>query len=259
MTATTKKSTRLTAKQQKTMLRVRDVLEAHPLGIALDDLANESKLTEFATQQALALIGASQRPDGLWQLSASETSSTPTKADDALSDANADQVINAPAAPATDDSEDIKPTTPNTGREYIELPETGHSIEQAVMVANELLDEEAFELTAPVIKQPVYILIENCMLSLAQDGTGQEPVMAKDVWIDDEGDELDEADCQVMKRAREPYSNEVEFRGVTYRNLFIVNNAQIFHGMFNSIASAHERMTELMDKKPSNIFEVIEV
>ena len=104
-----------------------------------------------------------------------------------------------------------------------------------------------------------YLLIENCTLSLAQDGTGQEPVLAKDFWVDDEGIELKDSDCQVMKRARMPFINEVEFRGVTYRNLFIVNNAQIFHGVFDSIKTAHDKMAELTAKKRGNFFEVIEV
>ena len=104
-----------------------------------------------------------------------------------------------------------------------------------------------------------YVLIENCTLSLAQDGTGQEPVLAKDFWVDDEGIELKDSDCQVMKRARMPFINEVEFRGVTYRNLLIVNNAQIFHGVFDSIKTAHDKMAELTAKKRGNFFEVIEV
>ena len=104
-----------------------------------------------------------------------------------------------------------------------------------------------------------YLLIENCTLSLAQDGTGQEPVLAKDFWVDDEGIELKDSDCQVMKRARMPFTNEVEFRGVTYRNLLIVNNAQIFHGVFDSIKTAHDKMAELTAKKRGNFFEVIEV
>lgn len=104
-----------------------------------------------------------------------------------------------------------------------------------------------------------YLLIENCTLSLAQDGTGQEPVLAKDFWVDDEGIELEDSDCLVMKRARMPFINEVEFRGVTYRNLLIVNNAQIFHGVFDSIKTAHDKMAELTTKKRGNFFEVIEV
>ena len=104
-----------------------------------------------------------------------------------------------------------------------------------------------------------YLLIENCTLSLAQDGTGQEPVLAKDFWVDDEGIELKDSDCQVMKRARMPFTNEVEFSGVTYRNLLIVNNAQIFHGVFDSIKTAHDKMAELTAKKRGNFFEVIEV
>ena len=68
-----------------------------------------------------------------------------------------------------------------------------------------------------------------------------------------------DSDYQVMKRARMPFINEVEFRGVTYRNLLIVNNAQIFHGVFDSIKTAHDKMAELTTKKRGNFFEVIEV
>lgn len=82
MAATTKKPARLTAKQQKTVDKVRDVLEAYPLGIALDDLIKEANLTAWTTQQALSLVGASMRYDGMWQLPASESSSDPTKGDE---------------------------------------------------------------------------------------------------------------------------------------------------------------------------------
>ena len=119
--------------------------------------------------------------------------------------------------------------------------------------------DEEFELQPPPIATKHYVLIENCTLSLSRDGTGQEPVLAKDFWVDDEGIELEDSDCLVMKRARMPFINEVEFRGVTYRNLLIVNNAQIFHGVFDSIKTAHDEMAKLTTKKRGNFFEVIEV
>ena len=62
-----------------------------------------------------------------------------------------------------------------------------------------------------------------------------------------------------MKRAREPFNNQVEFRGVTYRNLFIVNNAQIFHGVFDCIKAANDKLEELTAKKRGNLFQVLEV
>ena len=130
---------------------------------------------------------------------------------------------------------------------------------QAIEAAPTAESEEQFELQPPPIATKHYVLIENCTLSLAQDGTGQEPVLAKDIWVDDEGEELEESDCQVMRRAREPLNNWVDFRGVTYRNLFIVNNAQIFHGVFDSIKAAHDKMAELTAKKRGNFFEVLEV
>ena len=126
--------------------------------------------------------------------------------------------------------------------EFAQLPDYQSSIGQANETAPVTESEEEFELQPPPIATKHYVLIENCTLSLAQDGTGQEPVLAKDFWVDDEGVELKDSDCQVMKRARMPFINEVEFRGVTYRNLLIVNNAQIFHGVFDSIKTAHDKM-----------------
>lgn len=160
--------------------------------------------------------------------------------------------------------------------EFAQLPDYQSSNSQAIETAsqglaaelkqldNAYLDGVASKAEAPnaeVSQATVkhYLLIENCTLSLAQDGTGQEPVLAKDFWVDDEGIELKDSDCQVMKRARMPFINEVEFRGVTYRNLLIVNNAQIFHGVFDSIKTAHDKMAELTAKKRGNFFEVIEV
>ncbi|GEM_PF-5640921 len=162
--------------------------------------------------------------------------------------------------------------------EFAQLPDYQSSNSQAIETAsqglaaelkqldNAYLDGLASKAEAPnaevgqaTVNQKRFILIENCTLSLAQDGTGQEPVLAKDFWVDDEGIELKDSDCQVMKRARMPFINEVEFRGVTYRNLLIVNNAQIFHGVFDSIKTAHDKMAELTTKKRGNFFEVIEV
>lgn len=143
--------------------------------------------------------------------------------------------------------------------EFAALPDHQSSNGQAIETAPVAESEEEFELQPPPVATKHYVLIENCTLSLAQDGTGQEPVLAKDIWVDDEGEELEERDCQVMKRAREPFNNQVEFRGVTYRNLLIVNNAQIFHGVFDSIKTAHDKMAELTAKKRGNFFEVIEV
>lgn len=143
--------------------------------------------------------------------------------------------------------------------DFAALPDHQSSNGQAIETAPVAESEEEFELQPPPIATKHYVLIENCTLSLAQDGTGQEPVLAKDIWVDDEGEELEESDCLVMKRARMPFINEVEFRGVTYRNLFIINNAQIFHGVFNSIKAAHDKMEELTAKKRGNFFEVIEV
>ena len=143
--------------------------------------------------------------------------------------------------------------------EFAALPDHQSSNGQAIETAPVAESEEEFELQPPPVATKHYVLIENCTLSLAQDGTGQEPVLAKDIWVDDEGEELEERDCQVMKRAREPFNNQVEFRGVTYRNLFIVNNAQIFHGVFDCIKAANDKLEELTAKKRGNLFQVLEV
>lgn len=161
-------------------------------------------------------------------------------------------LINTPATLINTSAEVISPSDIDTDADQ---SSNGQAIETVPAAEN----EEEFELQPPPIATKHYVLIENCTLSLAQDGTGQEPVLAKDIWVDDEGEELEESDCQVMRRAREPLSNWVDFRGVTYRNLFIVNNAQIFHGVFDSIKAAHDKMAELTAKKRGNFFEVIEV
>lgn len=161
-------------------------------------------------------------------------------------------LINTPATLINTSAEVVSPSDIDTDADQ---SSNGQAIETVPVAEN----EEEFELQPPPIATKHYVLIENCTLSLAQDGTGQEPVLAKDIWVDDEGEELEESDCQVMRRAREPLSNWVDFRGVTYRNLFIVNNAQIFHGVFDSIKAAHDKMAELTAKKRGNFFEVIEV
>lgn len=121
MAATTKKPTRLTAKQQKTVDKVRDVLEAYPLGIALDDLIKEANLTAWTAQQALSLVGASMRYDGLWQLPASKTTRT-AKADDDLSDIDA-ELDNPSAAPVQDDGGNIQDKELNTQAPKVSYPD----------------------------------------------------------------------------------------------------------------------------------------
>lgn len=161
-------------------------------------------------------------------------------------------LINTPATLINTSAEVVSPSDIDTDADQ---SSNGQAIETVPVAEN----EEEFELQPPPIATKHYVLIENCTLSLAQDGTGQEPVLAKDIWVDDEGEELEEIDCQVMKRAREPFNNQVEFRGVTYRNLFIVNNAQIFHGVFDCIKAANDKLEELTAKKRGNLFQVLEV
>ena len=161
-------------------------------------------------------------------------------------------LINTPASLVNPSAEVVNPSDIDTDADQ---SSNGQAIETAPVAES----EEEFELQPPPVATKHYVLIENCTLSLAQDGTGQEPVLAKDIWVDDEGEELEERDCQVMKRAREPFNNQVEFRGVTYRNLFIVNNAQIFHGVFDCIKAANDKLEELTAKKRDNLFQVLEV
>jgi hypothetical protein len=161
-------------------------------------------------------------------------------------------LINTSATLINTSAEVVSPSDIDTDADQ---SSNGQAIETVPVAEN----EEEFELQPPPIATKHYVLIENCTLSLAKDGTGQEPVLAKDIWVDDESEELEESDYLVMKRARMPFINEVEFRGVTYRNLSIVNNAQIFHGVFNSIKAAHDKMEELTAKKRGNFFEFIEV
>ena len=199
-------------------------------------------------------------------------SSYPDNGEDALINPSAE--IDNPSAGVVNPSDIV--SIDDLHPEFAQLPDYQSSNSQAIETAsqglaaelkqldNAYLDGLASKAEAPnaeVSQATVkhYLLIENCTLSLAKDGTGQEPVLAKDIWVDDEGEELEERDCQVMKRAREPFNDQVEFRGVTYRNLFIVNNAQIFHGVFDCIKAANDKMAELTTKKRGNFFEVIEV
>ena len=216
------------------------------------------------------------------QVSSPDSESSSSDNDEATLINPSAEVVNPSAIDTNTDQQD----TTEVGRiiasiddlhpEFAQLPDYQSSNGQAIettslglaaelkQLDNAYLDGLASKAEAPnseVSQATVkhYLLIENCTLSLAQDGTGQEPVLAKDFWVDDEGIELKDSDCQVMKRARMPFINEVEFRGVTYRNLLIVNNAQIFHGVFDSIKTAHDKMAELTTKKRGNFFEVIEV
>lgn len=79
--------------------------------------------------------------------------------------------------------------------DFAALPDHQSSNGQVIETAPVAENEEEFELQPPPIATKHYVLIENCTLSLAQDGTGQEPVLAKDIWVDDEGEELEESDC----------------------------------------------------------------
>ena len=262
----------LTPKQRKTFVKITEVLGAHPFGATLQDIYNDSLLSITVIKNALEKMdGIEQRGDSWFLKNESDTPATHEIAenmqdipvnmqDDELNtqalhvsspDNGEATLINPSAETFNPSAEVVNPSDINTDADQC----NGQAIETAPVAES----EEEFEIQPPPVHQKHFILIENCYLSLAQDGTGQEPVLAKDIWVDDEGDELEECDCQVMKRARESYSNEVDFRGVTYSNLFIVDNAQIFHGVFDSIKAAHDKMAELTTKKRGNFFEVIEV
>ena len=269
----------LTPKQRKTFVKITEVLGAHPFGATLQDIYNDSLLSITVIKNALEKMdGIEQRGDSWFLKNESDTPATHEIAenmqdipvnmqdipvnmqDDELNtqalhvsppDNGETTLINPSAETFNPSAEVVNPSDINTDADQC----NGQAIETAPVAES----EEEFEIQPPPVHQKHFILIENCYLSLAQDGTGQEPVLAKDIWVDDEGDELEECDRQVMKRARESYSNEVDFRGVTYRNLFIVDNAQIFHGVFDSIKAAHDKMAELTAKKRGNLFEVLEV
>lgn len=276
--------------QQKAINKVTGVMQDYPLGIEFGELMQKTGYKKSALYNVLSMVGASKSDEGLWHLPHRNTSDAPVnevteddlddvataieqpvmqetagslqddtenmqKGDSSTQDKPANmqnKALNTPASLVNPSAEVVNPSDIDTDADQ---SSNGQAIETAPVAEN----EEEFELQPPPIATKHYVLIENCTLSLAQDGTGQEPVLAKDIWVDDEGEELEESDCQVMRRAREPLSNEVEFRGVTYRNLFIVNNAQIFHGVFDCIKSAHDKMEELTAKNRGNLFQVLEV
>lgn len=280
--------------QQKAINKVTGVMQDYPLGIEFGELMQKTGYKKSALYNVLSMVGASKSDDGLWHLPHSNTSDAPvnevTEDDlDDLATSIEQPVMQETAGNLQDDTENMQDEELNTQAPQVSSPDNdevtlintpatlvntsaevvnpsdidtdadqssnGQAIETAPVAEN----EEEFELQPPPIATKHYVLIENCTLSLAKDGTGQEPVLAKDIWVDDEGEELEESDCQVMRRAREPLSNWVDFRGVTYRNLFIVNNAQIFHGVFDSIKAAHDKMAELTAKNRGNLFQVLEV
>lgn len=246
----------LSPQQRKAIRKVTETMQEYPLGIEFSELMQKAVMSKSGLTKTLAMVSASQSTDGLWHL----PQSTPAHdgGNDDGGNTQAPQVSEeAPQVSYPDESLNDapkSPTNPNTGREYIELPETGVTIKQVI----EAVAEEEFELTPPPIHQKRFVLIENCYLSLATDGTGQEPALAEDIWVDEEGEEMSEADCQFLIRAKWSYTNELVFRGVTYRNLFVAES-QLFHGIFDDIQTAKDRMGELMAKKPSNTFELLEV
>ena len=275
----------LTPKQRKTFAKITEALQEFPFGATIQDLYNEARLSMTVITNALEKMDNVEQRGDSWFLKSlistpageaveptieqpvmqdgdSSAQDKPVNMQDGELNTQAPQVsspdndgatlINTPASLVNPSAEVVNPSDIDTDADQ---SSNGQAIETAPVAEN----EEEFELQPPPIATKHYVLIENCTLSLAQDGTGQEPVLAKDIWVDDEGEELEESDCQVMKRAREPFNNQVEFRGVTYRNLFIVNNAQIFHGVFDCIKAANDKLEELTAKKRGNLFQVLEV
>ena len=58
-----------TLKQQKTLNKVREVMQDYPAGIPFNELMQKCLLSSVATQHALGLLGASESFfDGLWHL-----------------------------------------------------------------------------------------------------------------------------------------------------------------------------------------------
>ena len=280
-------------KAQKAIKKIKGAMQDYPLGIEFGELMQKTGYVKSSLYSALSLVGAHKSDDGLWHLPGSQNVVTPVNetAEDDLDD-NLDDLATAIDQPVKqDDGGNMQDNGGNT-QEPVNVQDDGGNIQdeelniqapqvsspdnndnlvdidtdadqssngQAIETVPVAENEEEFELQPPPIATKHYVLIENCTLSLAKDGTGQEPVLAKDIWVDDEGEELEESDCLVMKRARMPFIDEVEFRGVTYRNLFIINNAQIFHGVFDSIKTANDKLEELTAKKRGNLFQVLEV
>lgn len=282
----------LTPKQRKTFAKITEALQEFPFGATIQDLYNEARLSMTTIKNALEKMDNVEQRGDSWFLKTTDGSRAgeavePTVEQPVMQDSAENLQDNTENMQKGDSSTQDKPVNmkdgelnteapqvsspDNDGATHVSYPDNDDNLVdidtdadqssngQAIEAAQVAENEEEFELQPPPIATKHYVLIENCTLSLAQDGTGQEPVLAKDTWVDDEGEELEESDCQVMRRAREPLSNWVDFRGVTYRNLFIVNNAQIFHGVFDSIKAAHDKMAELTAKKRGNFFEVIEV
>lgn len=59
---------RPTLKQQKTLNKVREVMQDYPTGIPFNELMQKCLLSAVATQHALGALGASESFDGLWRL-----------------------------------------------------------------------------------------------------------------------------------------------------------------------------------------------
>ena len=228
-----------------------EALDNNPFGATMQDLYNETRLSMTVIKNSLEKMDNVEKRGDSWLIK----SDTPAE----IIEATAEQPVIQDDGGNYPDNGTATLINPNTGRECVELPETGQTIKEQILEQVAQSEEPPkFELQPPPIYQKHFILIEHCYLSLAQDGTGQEPALAKDTWFDDEGEAVSEDDCKVLNRAVERLLNEVEFRGVTYRNLFVAES-QLFHGVFDDIQSATARMNELMAKKPSNNFEVMEV
>ena len=267
-------------KAKKAIKKIKEAMQDYPLGIEFGELMQKTGYKKSALYNVLSMVGASKSDEGLWRLPHSNTSDAPVNeaTEDDLDD-NLDDLATVIDQPVKqDDGGNIQDEELNIQAPQVSSPDNDDNLVdnndnlvdidtdadqssngQAIETVPVAENEEEFELQPPPIATKHYVLIENCTLSLAKDGTGQEPVLAKDIWVDDEGEELEESDCLVMKHARMPFIDEVEFRGVTYRNLFIINNAQIFHGVFDSIKAAHDKIEELTAKKRGNFFEFIEV
>lgn len=224
-----------TPQQRKAIRKVTELLQSYPVGLAFGEIMEKAVISKPSLNKTLEAIGAIQ-VDGLWHLPANDG--------DKPENDGGDESLNPPAEPLID-----------TDAKEVGIDK---ALERMGFVPSNVQDQE-FELTPPPIHQKRFILIENCCLSLATDGTGQEPALAKFIWADDEGEEMGEDDCNVLNRAVDTYSNKVTFKGVTYRNLYTCPEAQLFHGIFDDIQSATARMNELIVKKPSNHFKLLEI
>lgn len=100
---------KITAKESKMMNTVRRAFANTTTDITFSQLLQATRLDSVSLTSALVILGAEQE-NGFWYLPAEKVANV------------AKPTIDEPTL-----------TNPNTGREYIEMPETGYTIKQAIL------------------------------------------------------------------------------------------------------------------------------